>query len=557
MNTDYINFKKMLRYFVHIMRANNPDNSEQFKPGEPKSGQGHSNHRIRQSYETFNHFSIGVAMDVNITAGFQLFQKTCYIHWRDTRCNIRAIANEDHSDFVVLQLWDDSRLKFVGKQYSISDLGLDLDEPNQTLKNFYDQFVDLLRQSGYLRRIEMKTDNLAKKLKNDYNMILRGAPGTGKTYLAHQLAAEMVSNGETDDYSKLTDGQLQRVGFVQFHPSYDYTDFVAGLRPVSDGGQIKFELKQGTFSDFCKKARDHEQDELKASYDAAFKMAYDELCKKIDNDKGFTISGQTIKSNESEKSDYTFTDLKVEDGDITGGVGLAYKDATSRNSYSLGNIQLYSQKESGWTFGTEILKGYLDKQIGSDAFIDEHYADLVKDKYVFIIDEINRGEISKIFGELFFSIDPEYRGKSGKVTTQYANLEKGDEQFYVPKNVYIIGTMNDIDRSVDTFDFAMRRRFNFVEVTAKDSQKMLKTQAVKDRMDRVNKALVSDEIGLTSDYQIGASYFKTLEESKTADELWNEKLKPLFQDYFRGERHCETMLDDLSAAYWGNNDDSN
>ncbi|WP_153047908.1 AAA family ATPase, partial [Streptococcus suis] len=90
--------------------------------------------------------------------------------------------------------------------------------------------------------------------------------------------------------------------------------------------------------------------------------------------------------------------------------------------------------------------------------------------YVFIIDEINRGEMSKIFGELFFSLDPSYRGPKGAVFTQYANLHKNPtEKFYIPENVYIIGTMNDIDRSVDTFDFAMRRRFTFIEITAEQS----------------------------------------------------------------------------------------
>ena len=95
-------------------------------------------------------------------------------------------------------------------------------------------------------------------------------------------------------------------------------------------------------------------------------------------------------------------------------------------------------------------------------------------KYIFIIDEINRGEISKIFGELFFAIDPGYRGRAGEISTQYANLHADpDEKFYIPENVYIIGTMNDIDRSVDSFDFAMRRRFRFVELRADERLEML------------------------------------------------------------------------------------
>jgi 5-methylcytosine-specific restriction endonuclease McrBC GTP-binding regulatory subunit McrB len=183
-------------------------------------------------------------------------------------------------------------------------------------------------------------------------------------------------------------------------------------------------------------------------------------------------------------------------------------------------------------------------------------------KYVFVIDEINRGELSKIFGELFFSIDPDYRGEKGSVTTQYSNLHKDypdfNYKFFVPSNVYIIGTMNDIDRSVDTFDFAMRRRFTFEEITADDSQVMLSNPDVIELMNRINNKLISEEIGLTDDYKIGGSYFMALDEGKiNKSELWNNKLKPLFKDYFRGERNNDNKLRILESAYTGEkNDDS-
>ncbi|MEF9975044.1 MAG: AAA family ATPase, partial [Clostridia bacterium] len=158
--------------------------------------------------------------------------------------------------------------------------------------------------------------------------------------------------------------------------------------------------------------------------------------------------------------------------------------------------------------------------------------------YIFIIDEINRGEISKILGELFFSIDPGYRGRAGEVSTQYANLhDDPDEKFYIPENVYIIGTMNDIDRSVDSFDFAMRRRFRFIEIKAEDRLEMLdclgdKKEDAIARMTALNREISKVE-GLNENYHIGASYFLKL---KVLDmrQLWADYLAPLLREYVRG-----------------------
>lgn len=558
MNSDYVNFKKMLRYFVHILSARLENNSESFVGDEPKAGQGYKGQRIRDSYEKFNYFSLGVAMDVSVSAS-DVFSKACYIQWRDTKCDINIIHNANKTEFDAFQLWDGYAQKNIGQLYPIADLALNSDDdPNQLLKSFYHQFVALLRQSEYWREIKMTPDQLANKLKKTPNIILRGAPGTGKTFLAHQIAANLVTNGATSDYQSFlktaTPEQLKQVGFVQFHPSYDYTDFVAGLRPTTRDGQIGFEAKLGTFGEFCCDARKSEQAQLEKFseeiHDKSFEFAYNDLVKKIQNEKDFTITGYTKRTLENNPSLYTFTDLTIDgNGVIRGGRGLGASSPNTINTYSLNNLKEYSN------FGTEIINQYLESQIKDETFLVRHYDDIVTKKYVFIIDEINRGEISKIFGELFFSIDPEYRGKQGEVTTQYANLLGDNGQFYIPKNVYIIGTMNDIDRSVDTFDFAMRRRFSFVEVLAEDSAKMLTDEAVIARMKRVNDELVSGEIGLTTDYQIGASYFKQLDEKQsTPEELWEEKLKPLFQDYFRGERRSTDMVTLLAQAYWGNDD---
>jgi 5-methylcytosine-specific restriction endonuclease McrBC GTP-binding regulatory subunit McrB len=176
-------------------------------------------------------------------------------------------------------------------------------------------------------------------------------------------------------------------------------------------------------------------------------------------------------------------------------------------------------------------------------------------KYIFIIDEINRGDISKIFGELFFAIDPGYRGKAGEISTQYANLhDNPDEKFYIPENVYIIGTMNDIDRSVDSFDFAMRRRFRFVELRADERLEMLasledeelEAEAIK-RMAALNKEIATVE-DLNENYQIGASYFLKLK-TLDFDQLWTDYLQPLLQEYIHGMYDEDGLMKRFAKAY--------
>lgn len=202
-------------------------------------------------------------------------------------------------------------------------------------------------------------------------------------------------------------------------------------------------------------------------------------------------------------------------------------------------------------------------------------------KFVFIIDEINRGEISKIFGELFFSIDPGYRGKKGLVKTQYQNLITDTTDpfyngFYVPDNVYIIGTMNDIDRSVESMDFAMRRRFAWEEIKANENTGMLdELQEMKDEvtevMKRLNATIWNEESntgieGLNAAYHIGGSYFCKLQlyldeghtNKKSAyGHLWKNHLRGVLFEYLRGTANAIENLKMLESVYYnenGNND---
>lgn len=299
---------------------------------------------------------------------------------------------------------------------------------NSDQNDVFKQLAQLISQRTLETMNNSKKQECLEKLQKSRQIILTGAPGTGKSYAAREIA------------NRLTGNKAENIDFVQFHPSMDYTDFVEGLRPIKDDkGQIGFERRDGIFKAFCKRALENQEN------------------------------------------------------------------------------------------------------------------------FVFIIDEINRGDISKIFGELFFAIDPSYRGEKGKITTQYQNLVESDDLyaggFYIPENVYIIGTMNDIDRGVESMDFAIRRRFTWIEVNSDDTQSMLDSGIpeyaadAKERMGALNKVIFTNP-SLGKAYQIGAAYFLRLNElNGDFDALWAYHLEPLLREYLRGDPRAEEFLDEMKKAY--------
>lgn len=405
-------------------------------------------------------------------------------------------------------------------------------------------------------------ERFSSMLRNSKNIIFHGAPGTGKTYLAREIAAYIISNGQCTRYDDLSDEQKQQMEFVQFHPSYDYTDFVEGLRPtVNDDGTMGFELQDGIFKKFVVIARKNDEDSQKSveklENEASVQESMDEFFLSIELgiDKFKTVLGKE------------FTIKSVDD---------KYIVVSNPKNKKYGEIKLTIESlrrmfESGRDFTSvqevAIFFGRI-KQIHADSYyfaLFQEIREIMKKKgssatgvkpterkdYIFIIDEINRGEISKIFGELFFAIDPGYRGKDGSVSTQYANMHP-DEEFYIPENVYIIGTMNDIDRSVDSFDFAMRRRFRFVELKAGDRVGMLDSlednaliEEARKRMTALN-GVISEH--LNDNYQIGPSYFLKLDELDF-DQLWTDYLQPLLHDYIQGMPDEKGIMEQFEEAY--------
>ena len=451
--------------------------------------------------------------------------------------------------------------------------------PQITTDMDYQSYIDLLREN--------------------HNIVLTGAPGTGKTYMAKQIAKILLDVDDDDELQK-----DKRFGFVQFHPSYDYTDFVEGLRPIKESlGNISFRRQDGIFKAFCKQAI------LTETADA------DTLSDINDNPTVWKVSLGGTYDNPIRKDCLNNSYIRIgwhEYGDV--------EDFNDFDAFENGGKNVLRAFQSGMQIGDLVVSCYSAKEIDAIGVVTGEYEYHVeggeypryrnvkwlvkgikenivelndnkpftlptvykanitveaalkivqkyssnsiavaprKDVAIFIIDEINRGEISKIFGELFFSIDPGYRGVAGRVKTQYQNLiEEGDafkDGFYVPENVFIIGTMNDIDRSVESMDFAMRRRFAWKEVTAENSMKMLDgteyEKEAKKRMQNLNAAIVKVR-GLGKAYQIGAAYFKKIKDyNGDFQKLWDFHLKGLLYEYLRGNMNAEEQLEELKKAY--------
>lgn len=422
--------------------------------------------------------------------------------------------------------------------------------------------VETQNMNDFSESKEMKTSKYQAYidlLKQTHNLVLTGAPGTGKTHMARKIAKEMGAESM----------------FVQFHPSYDYTDFVEGLRPIDNGeGHIVFERKDGVFKEFCRKAVQNLIDSSKSveelSDETHWKMLLEEFVNdaidnattfKTVNGSEFVITGMTesyvsILNEQNAKASI----LNVSIHEI---LTLLFNEITLEYVRDIRRYfgRMFGTQADSYTF--VIVKQIREKhQSASANKVNQKHSSRIQERdYVFIIDEINRGEASKIFGELFYAIDPGYRDdKDNPVQTQYQNLIPTSDVFakgfYVPRNVYILATMNDIDRSVESMDFAMRRRFTWKEIKPECTEDMLDNlgqslaDSAKETMHRLNNEIVATD-GLGAAYSVGPAYFMKIKDLKgDFSALWNMNIEPLLREYLRGFRAIDDMMEKFRKAFF-------
>ena len=387
--------------------------------------------------------------------------------------------------------------------------------------------------------------NTDKTLAIPLNQILFGAPGTGKTYHTKKMAVEII-NGKKErireeinkKYEELI--EAGQIVFTTFHQSLSYEDFIEGIKPETIDGNVIYEVKDGIFKQLCSRAIEQKP-----------KNSDIEI---YDFDKGWNDLIAEVEQNLLSDSMLLLPILTQDKGvyvtEITDNGNLKIKPKNSR--LDIDYIVSYNRtKKLQEAFPDLSVVKNIDKEFrsvigGSNSsaywavlnYINNKIKENNKEidfeetqNHVLIIDEINRGNVSAIFGELITLLEEDKR-KGNPEHTEVV-LPYSGKKFSVPNNVYIIGTMNTADRSVEALDTALRRRFSFVEMQPKpDILSKVGEVDLSKLLETINKRI---EVLIDKDHQIGHSYFIGIEDLDGLKRTFKDKIIPLLEEYFYGD----------------------
>ena len=411
-------------------------------------------------------------------------------------------------------------------------------------KEVLDQSENQINIDGLIKNINELMSNTDKTPATPLNQILFGAPGTGKTYHTKKMAVEIINGKKEEDRSReeinkeyeqlVEEGQIV---FTTFHQSLSYEDFIEGIKPRTIGGNVTYEVKDGIFKQLCSRAiaQKPKNSDIEI-YD--FDEGWDDLIAEVEKNPNLSL--------DTRKGGKIYVTGITSEGNLK----IKHKDSKSKTEYSI----LYSRAEKLQEEFPDLSKvKNISKEFRSvipGCYYTAYWAILnyinnkIKEKnkdidyeepktHVLIIDEINRGNVSAILGELITLLEEDKR-KGNKEHTE-VKLPYSGKEFSVPNNVYIIGTMNTADRSVEALDTALRRRFSFVEMQPDPNHEDLSEVGdvkLKKLLKTINERI---ELLIDKDHQIGHSYFIGIQGLEDLKRTFKDKIIPLLEEYFYGD----------------------
>lgn len=411
----------------------------------------------------------------------------------------------------------------------------------KTLTNIdrYTDFIKELRQIYGLDNI--KEQAMSNKTQDQLNRILYGPPGTGKTYEVRKMALDIImgDNAPTDydevveEFKKLQkDGQVE---FVTFHPNFGYENFVEGIFPdVDNTAEMRYLKKPGVFKRICEEALKNlssSQGDTEYQVEEDFEKRWRLFVEEVENHEGpypfKTLNGTafTLRTTDTDGSYVSYES------------GNGHHIAKKRYLRVFKHLIATNNKEpvradintsSLQTYIAPVMRKLFTYNVGRASSTE------VSKNYVLVIDEINRGNIPAIFGELITLIEPTKRigaSEALKLTLPLSNDEE-EEQFGVPKNLYILGTMNTADKSVEALDAALRRRFSFLPKYPNPIHEKMGSIEGIDLSEMLRKMNKRIKVLKGEDYQIGHSYFLNIKSQSALVSVFENKVIPLLQEYF-------------------------
>ncbi|MFW2566109.1 McrB family protein [Aliarcobacter butzleri] len=426
-------------------------------------------------------------------------------------------------------------------------------------------YIDFLNELNDKNQLKLSLQNRNTEMK--LNNILYGPPGTGKTYKTINKALEiidgLVPESRTIAKKKFEEYQSQGlIEFVTFHQSYGYEEFIEGIKAeLNDKEEVIYKINDGIFKKLSKRASDNYKNsvkkELKRSdkFDILWNKLQEKILDELDQKQKFMLTEnvyifEVYENKFKYKGDnwtqhYQGLNIKYEN------IKKLYLENVKERKEVKNVVDLESLAKQHATYNISVLNEIYELERNE---VIEFNSEELK-KYILIIDEINRGNISKIFGELITLIEDSKR--AGNEEEIEIILPYSGKSFSVPNNLYIIGTMNTADRSIALMDTALRRRFHFEEMMPDTNLLDFEVEGIniKSMVDTINQRI---EYLYDRDHMIGHAYFIDLKNNPELIKLENifrNKVIPLLQEYFYDDwekiqmilgDHLEQKVDDFN-----------